>query len=287
MHLGRRRIDCGPFDRQLSPETSWSLSDDNGAVVAAGLTKRPPWKKSRYSVWNQGCYSFTVNDSYGDSICCAYGNGSYTLTLRQRFGQRAATLPIPKPPSFASKVALVARTPIRATMKPNATTDDGSCEYNSCLGCTDQAAIRYDANAALDDGTCVFPYDVVYIDEDGDAAMGAPVADWCPPLESWTVFQSGDCNDGNAAIHPNAPGTGEGIDNNCNGVIDPAEQVPAPCRGCERRWDRIRCRCVGSVVKNLGASSCEYDVTGDGNVNVCRCTTIAVRLWYELPIMTP
>ena len=27
-----------------------------------------------------GCYNFTINDSYGDGICCAYGNGSYTVT---------------------------------------------------------------------------------------------------------------------------------------------------------------------------------------------------------------
>ena len=27
-----------------------------------------------------GCYDFTINDTYGDGICCAYGNGSYTVT---------------------------------------------------------------------------------------------------------------------------------------------------------------------------------------------------------------
>ena len=25
------------------------------------------------------CYSFTVFDAYGDSICCGYGNGSYNV----------------------------------------------------------------------------------------------------------------------------------------------------------------------------------------------------------------
>ena len=27
-----------------------------------------------------GCYDFTINDAYGDGICCSYGNGSYTVT---------------------------------------------------------------------------------------------------------------------------------------------------------------------------------------------------------------
>ncbi|MDG2440598.1 MAG: T9SS type A sorting domain-containing protein, partial [Crocinitomicaceae bacterium] len=25
------------------------------------------------------CYEFIINDAYGDGICCAYGNGSYTI----------------------------------------------------------------------------------------------------------------------------------------------------------------------------------------------------------------
>ena len=28
-----------------------------------------------------GCYTLNVNDSYGDGICCAYGNGSYTVNV--------------------------------------------------------------------------------------------------------------------------------------------------------------------------------------------------------------
>ncbi|MCB0620094.1 MAG: hypothetical protein KDC41_15570, partial [Saprospiraceae bacterium] len=28
---------------------------------------------------NDGCYDFTIYDSFGDGICCAYGQGSYIL----------------------------------------------------------------------------------------------------------------------------------------------------------------------------------------------------------------
>ena len=35
--------------------------------------------------------------------------------------------------------------------------DDGSCEYTSCEGCTDEEACNYDSDALIDDGSCVFP----------------------------------------------------------------------------------------------------------------------------------
>ena len=40
---------------------------------------------------------------------------------------------------------------------PEATTDDGTCDY---LGCTDESAINYDPQANLDDGSCIYIEDV-------------------------------------------------------------------------------------------------------------------------------
>jgi uncharacterized protein (TIGR02145 family) len=37
-----------------------------------------------------------------------------------------------------------------------ANTDDGSCDYISCLGCTDSSACNFDASATYDDGTCSY-----------------------------------------------------------------------------------------------------------------------------------
>jgi|GEM_PF-1394053 len=36
------------------------------------------------------------------------------------------------------------------------TTDDGSCEYDSCQGCTDYGANNYDPTATIDDGSCAY-----------------------------------------------------------------------------------------------------------------------------------
>ena len=65
-------------------ETSWQLIDQNGSVVqsinAGDLTQ----SGTTYS-WNicpssTDCYDFIIYDTYGDGICCSYGNGSYSVT---------------------------------------------------------------------------------------------------------------------------------------------------------------------------------------------------------------
>jgi len=45
--------------------------------------------------------------------------------------------------------------PIAINYDPNATIDDGSCQY-PVNGCTDPLAINYDPNATVDDGSCVY-----------------------------------------------------------------------------------------------------------------------------------
>ncbi len=64
-------------------ETSWTITDADGTTVGSGDSYGG--QPSGSSVGDDlclpdGCYTFTINDSYGDGICCAYGNGSYSLT---------------------------------------------------------------------------------------------------------------------------------------------------------------------------------------------------------------
>ncbi|MFY0483267.1 T9SS type A sorting domain-containing protein [Flavobacterium sp. PLA-1-15] len=61
-------------------ETSWSLKDSNDVVIASGENY------ADNTTFNQiidlpadGCYTFEINDEYGDGICCEEGNGSYSL----------------------------------------------------------------------------------------------------------------------------------------------------------------------------------------------------------------
>ena len=62
-------------------ETSWSLTDDSGGTVASGssYTTAGATIVETFCL-PDGCYDFTINDAYGDGICCSYGNGSYALT---------------------------------------------------------------------------------------------------------------------------------------------------------------------------------------------------------------
>ena len=64
-------------------QTYWELVDQNGGgwYISAGSLTSP---NTTYS-WNicvpdTNCYSFTMFDSWGDGICCAWGNGSYSIS---------------------------------------------------------------------------------------------------------------------------------------------------------------------------------------------------------------
>lgn len=64
-------------------ETSWTLTNSSGTTVASGGTYgSEPDGSTITETFNlaAGDYTFTINDTYGDGICCSYGNGSYTLT---------------------------------------------------------------------------------------------------------------------------------------------------------------------------------------------------------------
>jgi len=63
-------------------ETTWSISDGSvsymsGGPYSDGTTVQTP---STGTIPANACVTFKIEDSYGDGICCAYGNGSYTIT---------------------------------------------------------------------------------------------------------------------------------------------------------------------------------------------------------------
>jgi hypothetical protein len=65
-------------------ETSWNFLDGDGNVLYSG----GPYvegvddfttKTETFIINPDLCYKFVINDSYGDGICCASGNGNYEL----------------------------------------------------------------------------------------------------------------------------------------------------------------------------------------------------------------
>jgi len=64
-------------------ETSWTVTDANGATLYSGGTYGNLPDGSTVTetfCLLDGCYDYNIFDTYGDGICCAYGNGSYTVT---------------------------------------------------------------------------------------------------------------------------------------------------------------------------------------------------------------
>jgi len=64
-------------------ETTWTLRDNNEEVLNGG----PYGSNRQYDIQEcifDGCYLFTIFDSYGDGICCSEGEGSYAVSVDGR-----------------------------------------------------------------------------------------------------------------------------------------------------------------------------------------------------------
>ena len=64
-------------------ETSWDIKDANGNELASGGNYGGLGAGATVTeniCLADGCFDFTIYDSFGDGICCGYGSGSYTLT---------------------------------------------------------------------------------------------------------------------------------------------------------------------------------------------------------------
>ena len=115
--------------------------------------------------------------------------------------------------------------PAACNYDASAACDDGSCDYLSCQGCTDPAACNYDPAATQDDGSCIAP-SVWYADTDNDGFGDASNTLNACSQPTGYVADNTDCDDTNLNVYPGAPGTAEGIDNNCNGLVEGDELIP-------------------------------------------------------------
>ena len=139
-------------------ETTWSLTDVSGTVVASG----GPYAAQAVEEVTQvcvapGCYTFTINDSYGDGICCAYGTGLYTVSSQGTVLATGGEFTNTESAEFCLGSGFGCTDETACNYDAEATTDDGSCDFASCLGCTDAEACNYNPDATVDDGSCVMP----------------------------------------------------------------------------------------------------------------------------------
>jgi len=79
--FGDINLDLAIQTDQYPSETSWEILDDAGDIVSTGGGYGSPNTLHEESVClSFGCYQFVIYDSFGDGICCDYGNGFFELT---------------------------------------------------------------------------------------------------------------------------------------------------------------------------------------------------------------
>ncbi|PKV51046.1 putative secreted protein (Por secretion system target) [Aquimarina sp. MAR_2010_214] len=64
-------------------ETTWKIVDSNNNIVSEGGPYKDDQKETEIVLpdcFIPGRYTFTINDSQNDGICCGYGRGSYAIT---------------------------------------------------------------------------------------------------------------------------------------------------------------------------------------------------------------
>ena len=155
-------------------ETGWVIADDNGAViesVAVGsLTSADTEFTWDVALPGVGCYTFTMIDAYGDGLFASqwgnFADGSVTLyslgggdstPIYQYQGSSGIQFSEQTVGFHATTAATFegCTEPGACNYWPQATEDDGSCDY-SCLGCLDPLAWNFSEVATVDDGSCVY-----------------------------------------------------------------------------------------------------------------------------------
>lgn len=70
-------------------ETTWELRNESNQVIYEGGPYEDEQDQTVIEVplcIAEGCYTFTIFDSYGDGMCCDYGNGGYVLYSNLGYG---------------------------------------------------------------------------------------------------------------------------------------------------------------------------------------------------------
>lgn len=126
-------------------------------------------------------------------------------------------------------------------------------------------AVDYGGIDCNDTDPAIIEGQIWYIDVDNDGygtTDSAQLSCVAPPMG---VDAGGDCDDADGSVHPGAQGTGQGVDNDCNGVIEGDENY---CLADFNGDLNVNTEDLLILLTGFGcASSCPQDLTGDDAVN--------------------
>jgi hypothetical protein len=118
---------------------------------------------------------------------------------------------------------------------------DGVCDQLEVLGCTDPSACNFNPSATQLDASCILPqaevcngldddcngnvddgliFNDYYVDSDMDGYGSTLLGSFCQSPGNTASLITGDCNDLSAAINPGMVEQCNGVDDNCNSVVD-------------------------------------------------------------------
>ena len=186
-------------------ETTWVIRNDDGIVLFSGGPYGSQPDGSTLTIGmclSDDGYTFEISDSYGDGICCGYGNGSYSLTLDET-GQVLAS-----GGDFGSSEI----TPFTISGGSSGDSDgDGVCDpLDICDGGDDNVDDDGDGVPDFCD-TC--PGGDDNVDTDGDGT--ADFCDICPNAANDDSDGDGVCDDLDIC-----PGGDDNVDSDGDGIPD-------------------------------------------------------------------
>ena len=165
-----------PVDNSWANEMMVGLTAPDGTCLQYGgynLTLGCPSAGLWPADWNTSAAgTYTATAVFAESIS---GVGEWTITILNSWASSDGA-------SYDADITFIGlcegltATPgcmdsTACNYNPDATVDDGSCEFTSCAGCTDDAACNYDATATLDDGSCEYASCGCPGDLDGDGQV--------------------------------------------------------------------------------------------------------------------
>lgn len=78
---GKTEVKVNLTTDRYPTENSWEIRTKSGSLVASKSTFTKNAANDYTACLSDGCYVFTIKDTYGDGICCSYGNGSFSVVV--------------------------------------------------------------------------------------------------------------------------------------------------------------------------------------------------------------